>query len=118
MGSGCWGRTGFQPTPNTQHPTPYHPSPITFVCVSRHAGLSLALSTFDGVEHARRLLLVGRDGGGVLLLDGREHRVGVARVGPVPVEALEVALEPAILEDLAVARVNLVAELARVFEEH
>src|SRR5688500_8550969 len=93
-------------------------NPQSSNCVSRHAGLNLALSTFDGVEHARRLLLVGRDGGRVLALDLREHRVRVTRVGLVPVEALEVALEPPVLEDLAAARVNLVAELARVFEEH
>src|SRR5215204_3694208 len=88
------------------------------VFLSRHAGLRLALSTFDGVEHARRLLLVGRDGGRVLALDLGQRRVRVLRVGPVPGEALEVALEPSVLKDLAVARVNLVAELARVFEEH
>src|ERR1044071_10517034 len=89
----------------------HHSSLIThhfsLFCVSRHAGLKLALSTLDGVEDARRLLLVGRDGGGVLALDRGERGVRVLRIGPVPVEALEVALEPAVFEDLAVARVNL-----------
>src|SRR3989440_3620723 len=86
--------------------------------VSRHAGLKLALSTLDGVHDARGLLLVGGDGRDVLALDRRERGVCVVRVGLVPVEAGEVFLKPLVSEDLAVARVDFLPELARVFEEH
>src|SRR5437588_10491628 len=93
------------------------PQPSSLL-LSRHAGLRLALSTLDGVHDARRLLLVGGDGVGVLALDRRERGVRVVRVGLVPVEAGEVLLEPLVFEDAAVARVDFVAQLARVFEEH
>src|SRR5437763_2493596 len=97
------------------HPSSLIPHPCF---LSRHAGLTLALSTLDGVHDARGLLLVGGDGRDVLALDRRERGVRVVRVGLVPVEALEVFLEPLVSEDLAMARVDFLPELARVFEEH
>src|ERR1043165_3466269 len=91
--------------------------PSSLLFLSRHAGLKVALSTLDGVHDARRLLLVGGDGGDVLALDRRQRGVRVAGVRLVPVEAREVFLKPAVFEDLPVARVDFVPELSRVFAE-
>src|SRR5262245_125266 len=95
--------------------------PLSAYCLlffrSRHAGPRWALSTLNRAHRSYGFLFVGRDDREVSFLDGAQRSVAVIRIGFVPIEARKVLLRPRLLEDFAVARINLVAHLAHVFDK-
>ena len=79
--------------------------------------LRWVLSTLYRTHRRYGALFVRRNCGDVLLFNLAQQRVTKIRIGLVPVEAREILLQPWLLEYLAVPRVDLLAHLARVFDE-
>src|SRR2546421_6172231 len=77
----------------------------------------LALSTFDSIHHAGCLALVGEDGRVILTLNLGERVFVKFRIGLVPIEGGKVVDHRLFFEDLAMPRVDFIAQLARVFNE-
>src|SRR5829696_3763560 len=81
-------------------------------------GTGVALSTLYGVVDAVGLAFVGENGRRVVSLDGAQGRIRVLRIGLIPIEAGEVVAKHLLLENHAVTRVYLVAQLSRILAKH
>src|ERR1043166_895564 len=84
---------------------------------SRHARAKWALSTLYRTHRRYGPLFVRRNRSDVLPLDVRQRRVSEVRIRLVPIETRKVLLQPRLFKYLAVAGVDLLPHLARVFEE-
>src|SRR6185369_8376875 len=82
---------------------------------SREAGV--ALSTLYRTHRRYGALFVRRNRGDVFPFYVRQRRVSKIRIRLVPIEARKVLLQPRLFKYFTVTRVNLLAHLARVFEE-